>query len=101
MVQHAKRRHAQRIVVGGHSLGGTITTAYATWNFSGKAGADGLSGLVYIDGGSNPTPVTEAAAKTSLQSLQSGSPWLSFGGIGAPYAGLFNATGAIGSIIGE
>ena len=87
------------VVVGGHSLGGTITTAYATWNFGGKAGADGLSGLVYIDGGSNPTPVTEAAAKTSLQSLQSGSPWLSFGGIGAPYAGLFNATGAIGSII--
>jgi pimeloyl-ACP methyl ester carboxylesterase len=62
------------VVVGGHSLGGTITTAYATWNFGGKAGADGLSGLVYIDGGSNPTPVTEAAAKTSLQSLQSGSP---------------------------
>jgi pimeloyl-ACP methyl ester carboxylesterase len=87
------------VVVGGHSLGGTITTAYATWKFGGKAGADGLSGLVYIDGGSNPTPVTEATAKTSLQSLQSGSPWLSFGGIGAPFAGLFNATGAIGSII--
>jgi pimeloyl-ACP methyl ester carboxylesterase len=87
------------VIVGGHSLGGTITTAYATWNFGGKAGADGLSGLVYIDGGSNPKPVTAAAARTSLQSLQSGSPWLSFGGIGAPYAGLFNATGAIGSII--
>jgi pimeloyl-ACP methyl ester carboxylesterase len=87
------------VVVGGHSLGGTITTAYATWNFGGKAGADGLSGLVYIDGGSNPTPVTADQAKASLQSLQNGSPWLSFGGIGAPYAGLFNATGAIGSII--
>jgi pimeloyl-ACP methyl ester carboxylesterase len=87
------------VVVGGHSLGGSITTAYATWNFGGKAGADGLSGLVYIDGGSNPTPVTQAAAKQSLQTLQSGSPWLSFGGISAPYAGLFNATGAIGSII--
>ena len=87
------------VVVGGHSLGGSITTAYATWDFNGKAGADGLSGLVYIDGGSNPTPVTEAAAKQSLQNLQSGSPWLSFGGIGAPYAGLFNSTGSVGAII--
>jgi len=87
------------VVVGGHSLGGTITTAYATWNFSGRAGADGLSGLVLIDGGSSPTPITAAKAKQELQSLKSGSPWLAFGGIGAPYAGLFNATGAIGSII--
>jgi pimeloyl-ACP methyl ester carboxylesterase len=87
------------VVVGGHSLGGSITTAYATWDFNGKAGADGLSGLVYIDGGSNPTPVTEAAAKQSLQNLQSGSPWLSFGGITAPYAGLFNSTGSVGAII--
>jgi hypothetical protein len=87
------------VLVGGHSLGGSITTAYATWDFHGKPGADGLSGLVYIDGGSNPTAVTTAKATQELQSLQTGSPWLSFGGISAPYAGLFNATGAIGSII--
>ena len=29
---------AARSCVGGHSLGGTITTAYATWDFKGKAG---------------------------------------------------------------
>jgi pimeloyl-ACP methyl ester carboxylesterase len=87
------------VVVGGHSLGGSITTAYATWDFNGKPGADGLSGLVYIDGGSNPKPVTAAAAKQSLKSLQSASPWLSFGGISAPYAGVFNATGALGALI--
>ena len=28
-----------KVVVGGHSLGGSITTAYATWDFDGKAGA--------------------------------------------------------------
>src|SRR4051794_14613122 len=44
-----------KVVVGGHSLGGTITTAYATWDFHGRVGADGLAGLVYIDGGSGPT----------------------------------------------
>jgi hypothetical protein len=31
-----------------------------------------------------------------LQALQSGSPWLTFGGIPAPYAGLFNASGSTG-----
>jgi pimeloyl-ACP methyl ester carboxylesterase len=87
------------VVVGGHSLGGTITTAYATWDFHGKPGADGLSGLVYIDGGSNPVAVSSAQATQQLQSLQTSSPWLSFGGIAAPFAGLFNATGALGSLI--
>jgi pimeloyl-ACP methyl ester carboxylesterase len=86
----------KRVVVGGHSLGGSITSAYATWDFNGKAGADGLSGLVFIDGGSGPTPVTPEAARQSLDSLAAGSPWLSFGGIAAPFAGLFNSTGALG-----
>jgi pimeloyl-ACP methyl ester carboxylesterase len=87
------------VVVGGHSLGGSITTAYATWDFNGKPGAKGLSGLVYDDGGSNSTPVTADQAKQSLQTLQSGSPWLSFGGIAAPFAGLFQATGSTGALI--
>ena len=39
-------------MVGGHSLGGSITTAYATRDFNGRPGARGLAGLVYIDGGS-------------------------------------------------
>jgi hypothetical protein len=98
VVVHA-RRHGRRIVVGGHSLGGSITTAYATWDFGGKPGAKGLAGLVYIDGGSDPNAITPDEARQSLAALQSGSPWLSFGGIPAPYAGVFNATGALGSLI--
>jgi hypothetical protein len=90
VVQLAQRRHARRIVVGGHSLGGSITTAYATWDFNGKPGAKGLSGLVFIDGGSGPTPVTADQANQSLSDLRGGSPWLTFGGIPAPFAGLFN-----------
>jgi pimeloyl-ACP methyl ester carboxylesterase len=98
VVQAAQRR-GRRVVVGGHSLGGTITTAYATWDFGGRPGARGLSGLVYIDGGSGATPITRAQARESVQELAGESPWLSFGGITAPFAGLFNATGATGVLV--
>ena len=88
------KRLGGKVVVGGHSLGGTITTAYATWDFRGQPGAKGLSGLVYIDGGSSPTPITKDDATQKLQDLQNGTPWLSFGGLPTPFAGLFNALGA-------
>lgn len=87
------------VVVGGHSLGGSITTAYATWDFHGRPGAKGLSGLVYIDGGSGPTPVSVAQARQSLGTLRSGTPWISFGGISTPFAGLFSSTGALGVLL--
>jgi hypothetical protein len=95
----AARRGGRRVVLGGHSLGGSITTAYATWDFAGRPGARDLEGLVYIDGGSSPTPVSASAARAALARLQSGSPWLAFGGIGAPFAGLFQATGSEGVLI--
>ncbi len=85
-----------RVVLGGHSLGGTITTAYATWDFDGTPGARGLAGLVYIDGGSGSAPITAEAAAQRLADLETSSPWLSFGGIPAPFAGLFNSTGSLG-----
>ncbi len=93
------KRLGGKVVVGGHSLGGSITTAYATWDFRGTPGAKGLSGLVFIDGGSSPEPVTPADARGSLQELAGSTPWLSFGGIGAPYAGLFNSTGSLGALV--
>jgi pimeloyl-ACP methyl ester carboxylesterase len=94
VVQRA-RRNGRRVVVGGHSLGGTITAAYATWDFGGKPGAKGLAGLVFIDGGSSPTPnLTEAQARQALKDLAKASPWLTFGGITAPFAGLFNVVGS-------
>jgi hypothetical protein len=93
------QRGGRSVVLGGHSLGGSITTAYATWDFNGHAGGDDLAGLVFIDGGSSATPVSPDQATQSLQTLQTSSPWLSFGGIAAPYAGLFNATGASGVLI--
>jgi hypothetical protein len=88
-----------KVVLGGHSLGGSITTAYATWDFGGVAGARGLSGLVFIDGGSGPTPVSAAAAQQRLDTVDAGTPWLSFGGIAAPFTGLFNSTGSLGVLL--
>jgi pimeloyl-ACP methyl ester carboxylesterase len=96
-LRHVVKQAASKgghVVLGGHSLGGSITTAYATWDFNGEAGVDDLSGLVYIDGGSSPDPVTPAQARQSLRDLNHGSPWLAFGGISAPYLGLFSAVGS-------
>jgi pimeloyl-ACP methyl ester carboxylesterase len=90
-VVQAAKRQGGRVVLGGHSLGGEITTAYATWDFNGQAGAKDLSGLVFDDGATDPTPISAQRATQSLQTLQTGSPWLAFGGITAPYAGLFNS----------
>jgi pimeloyl-ACP methyl ester carboxylesterase len=94
-----KKAHMRggKVVVGGHSLGGSITTAYATWDFNGKPGAKGLSGLVYIDGGSDPEPITPAEANQELVDLDAGSPWLAFGGIPTPFAGLFNTVASTGT----
>ncbi len=96
----AARRLGGKIVLGGHSLGGAVVTAYATWDFHGRAGADGLAGLVYIDGGSLPA-VSASTARSELRGLDSSgtSPWLTFGGIPAPFAGLFSATGATAALI--
>jgi hypothetical protein len=99
-VVKSAERLGGRVVVGGHSLGGSITSAYATWNFRGRPGARGLSGLVFIDGGSSPTPISRGAAEQALKDFAAApSPWLTFGGIQAPYTGLFNSTGASGVIL--
>lgn len=96
----AARRLGGKVVLGGHSLGATVVTAYATWDFGGHAGADDLAGLLFIDGGS-PLAETAPAAREQLTVLDSSetSPWLSFGGIAAPFAGLFSATGATAALI--
>ena len=98
-VIEAAKRLGGKVVLGGHSLGGSVLTAYATWDFHGKAGADDLSGLVYDDGGSFSAPVAAMTATSELRSLQTSSPWLAFSGIPAPDLGLFSATGSTGALI--
>ena len=97
----AARQLGGKVVLGGHSLGGAVVTAYATWNFEGRAGADDLAGLVYIDGGIFGRPVSAQQATQELQSLDAPNapPWLSFGGIPAPFAGIFSSTGSASALL--
>lgn len=88
------RRGGRRVVLGGHSLGGTITTAYATWDFGGRAGARDLAGLVYIDGGSLGAATPETV-QAQLADIAAKSPFSDLTGLGLPWsAGLFNALGS-------
>jgi|SRR5579871_327192 len=98
VIAAARRRHG-RVVLGGHSLGGSVVTAYATWDFHGRAGAAQLAGLVYDDGGSSPVPIPPDSATAALLALQTSTPWLAFGGIPAPFAGIFNATGSTAALV--
>jgi hypothetical protein len=95
-VIRAARRGGHRVVLGGHSLGGTITVAYATWDFGGRPGAKDLDGLVLIDGGSSRSAtLTRAAARRQLADLAQRSPWLDLTGAGLPWsAGVFNVVGS-------
>jgi hypothetical protein len=95
----AARRLGGRVVLGGHSLGGSVVTAYATWDFGGRPGADQLAGLVYDDGGSAAGPVTAATARRELRTLRAGTPWLAFSGVPAPELGLFSAVGSTVALI--
>jgi pimeloyl-ACP methyl ester carboxylesterase len=95
IVIEAAKALGGKVVLGGHSLGGSVVTAYATWDFGGTPGADGLSGLVYDDGGSSPVPISKEAAETDLTNLDARkNPWLAFGGIESPFLGLFSALGS-------
>src|SRR5436305_14680002 len=93
----AARRLGGKVVLGGHSLGGSVVTAYATWNFNGRPGARQLAGLVYDDGGSGP-PESAQTAQSALAALRARSPWLAFGGIPPPFAGLFSTGGALSAL---
>ncbi len=96
----AAKKLGGKVVLGGHSLGGSVVTAYATWDFNGHPGADDLAGLLYIDGGSDGA-MSEQEATQDLAALSApgATPWLSFGGITAPYAGLFNASGSAAALL--
>ena len=103
-VVEAAKKGGRTVVMGGHSLGGSITTAYATWDFNGKAGAKGLSGLVFIDGAAangpnRPLPTAEEA-QTNVDNLNdpSASPFITLVPPFPWIAGVFNATGSSAAV---
>jgi pimeloyl-ACP methyl ester carboxylesterase len=98
-VIQAAGRLGGKVVLAGHSLGGALVTAYATWNFSGRAGADGVAGLVFDDGAGAGAPVSAQRARQVLAGVQQqSSPWLGAGAVPAPYIGLFASTGALAAV---
>ncbi len=103
-VVKAAQKGGRTVVMGGHSLGGSITTAYATWDFNGKAGAKGLAGLVFIDGAAansaaRPLPTAEEA-QTRVDDLNdpSASPFITLVPPFPWIAGVFNATGSTAAV---
>ncbi|MBN8867774.1 MAG: alpha/beta fold hydrolase [Solirubrobacterales bacterium] len=103
-VVNVARRGGRKVVLGGHSLGGSIVTAYATWNFNGRPGAKDLAGLVFIDGAGAREAAdlpTAEDAQASLDSLnqESASPFIT---LVPPFpwaAGVFNAMGSTAALL--
>ena len=76
------------IILGGHSLGGSLVPIYAAWDFGAYAGFERLSGLVLLEGAPNPqgpdaipsqqayetTGIGGAGTRTSLKMIRTGSP---------------------------
>jgi pimeloyl-ACP methyl ester carboxylesterase len=93
------RAHGRRqVVLGGHSLGASLTVAYAAWDFNGRPGYRDLAGLVLIDGGllASFDAYDLAQAQQAIGDLQTGSPFLDLLGIGIPEAaGLFAEVGGL------
>jgi len=99
-VVNLANKGGRSVVLGGHSLGGSITTAYATWDFNGRAGAKDLDGLVFIDGAGGGRDVPSAEdAQANLDSLAAqSSPFIT---LVPPFpwaAGVFNAMGSTAAL---
>jgi hypothetical protein len=96
-VVRAARAGGRQVVLGGHSLGGWIATAYAAWDFGGRAGARDLDGLVLIDGASGSPAISPADARRTLGEIEQGSPWLAPAGARLPWIG--GVLSAVGSTL--
>src|SRR4051794_16381770 len=97
VVQLAKR-HGRKVVLGGHSLGASLTAAYAAWDFNGRPGYKDLSGLVLIDGGllGSFDAYDLTQAQKAVTDLQTSDPFLDLLGVGLPEAsGLFAEIGGL------
>jgi hypothetical protein len=97
----AARRAGKRVILGGHSLGASLTLAYASWDFGGRPGFRDLDGLVLIDGGllgSFSTP-TLAQTRRALAEIRTKGPFVDLLGLGLPWAaGVFAELGALGAL---
>ena len=95
------RRQRKRVILGGHSLGASMTAAYASWDFNGHPGYKDLDGLVLVDGGllgSFSTP-NLAATKQAIKALDTNGPFVDLLGLKLPWAaGVFSEVGAVAAL---
>ncbi|HEV2813581.1 MAG TPA: hypothetical protein VGW10_10040 [Solirubrobacteraceae bacterium] len=94
----AAKRGGRRVILGGHSLGGSTTVIYATWDFRGRPGYKDLDGLVLIDGGALGTfdDTDEVAAVEERVSALRDQPFADLVGLGLPWAqGVFAGLGGL------
>ena len=94
----AAGKGGRQVYLGGHSLGASLTAAYAAWDFNGKPGFEDVEGLVLIDGGllGSFDAFDLTQAQEQIADLESGSPFLDLLGVGIPEAaGLFAEVGGM------
>jgi pimeloyl-ACP methyl ester carboxylesterase len=97
-VVRAAGRGGRRVLLGGHSLGASLTAAYAAWDFHGRPGYRDLGGLVLIDGGllGSFDAYDLGQAQQQIAELENSNPFLDLLGTGIPEAaGLFAEIGGI------
>jgi hypothetical protein len=95
------RRQGRRVILGGHSLGASLTTIYATWEFGGRPGYEDVEGLVLVDGGTlgTFTAPTLAGTRRELAELEEGTGFADPIGFGLPWAaGVFAQMGALAAL---
>ena len=96
VVKKASKRRAS-VLLGGHSLGASLTAAYAAWDFGGDPGYKDVDGLVMIDGGllGSFDAYTLEEAQQQVETLGE-EPFLDLLGLGIPEAaGLFAEVGGL------
>jgi pimeloyl-ACP methyl ester carboxylesterase len=97
VVREATRK-GREVILGGHSLGASLTAAYGAWDFNGKPGFKDVEGLVLIDGGllGSFDAFDLAQAQQQIAELETSNPFLDLLDVGPPEsAGLFAEVGAI------
>ncbi len=98
VVLRARAHGRRQVVLGGHSLGASLTVAYAAWDFNGRPGYKDLAGLVLIDGGllGSFDAYDLAQSQQAVADLQTSDPFLDLLGVGLPEAaGLFAEIGGL------
>jgi pimeloyl-ACP methyl ester carboxylesterase len=98
VVLKARAGGKRKVILGGHSLGGSTVMAYAGWDFNGRAGYRDLSAMVLIDGALDSTRqrLSAAQARDGKKAIDEGDPFSDLLGLNLPWAaGVFAETGAL------